>query len=310
MQAGLGRHWAEFVTLEDGHAGADADWRRLDKARLRLPGSDRSWTAHLHPLGRSAPGSAGFELALVADESLPPPDPSAQTDQQDRDTLGREVAPVLRPPVSRIIANAETIRSQLAGPLASEYTDYAADIASAGEHLLTLIDDLADLEAVENEGFSTAADSFDLAEVARRAAALLAVPAQQKAIAIDMPEGGEPVFALGESSRVLQILLNLLGNAIRYSPAQSRIRLSLDHAGDSTRAIVADQGAGLSKEEQARIFEKFERLGRKGDGGSGLGLYIARRLARAMGGDLLVESAQGQGARFILELPADPNAAI
>ncbi len=69
---------------------------------------------------------------------------------------------------------------------------------------------------------------------------------------------------------------------------------------------MADQGPGLSPEQQARVFEKFERLGRSGeDGGSGLGLYISRRLARAMGGELTVESALGQGARFILEVPAD-----
>ena len=70
------------------------------------------------------------------------------------------------------------------------------------------------------------------------------------------------------------------------------------------RIVVADQGEGLSAEQQARAFDKFERLGRKGDGGSGLGLYISRRLARAMDGDLTVESAPGQGARFILELPS------
>jgi signal transduction histidine kinase len=74
------------------------------------------------------------------------------------------------------------------------------------------------------------------------------------------------------------------------------------------RLVVADQGEGLSPEQQARAFEKFERLGRSGDGGSGLGLYISRRLARAMNGELSVESAPGQGARFTLDLPADESA--
>jgi signal transduction histidine kinase len=70
--------------------------------------------------------------------------------------------------------------------------------------------------------------------------------------------------------------------------------------------IVADQGPGLSPEQQQIVFRKFERLGRSGDGGSGLGLYISRQLALAMGGDLRIESAKGQGARFILEVPAEP----
>ncbi|MEJ2458719.1 MAG: ATP-binding protein, partial [Novosphingobium sp.] len=74
------------------------------------------------------------------------------------------------------------------------------------------------------------------------------------------------------------------------------------------RVIVADQGPGLSQEQQARVFEKYERLGRSGDGGTGLGLYISRSLARAMGGELTVESAPGQGARFMLDVPSDPDA--
>ena len=67
--------------------------------------------------------------------------------------------------------------------------------------------------------------------------------------------------------------------------------------------IVADQGKGIAQEDQARIFEKFERVDPREPGGSGLGLYIARRLARAMGGDITVDSAPGQGARFVFTLP-------
>jgi signal transduction histidine kinase len=100
----------------------------------------------------------------------------------------------------------------------------------------------------------------------------------------------------------------LLGNAIRYTPEGSQVWLRVERDGARAYVIVADQGEGLSEAQQAKAFEKFERLGRTGDGGTGLGLYISRRLARAMDGDLTVESAPGQGARFILELPADETA--
>jgi len=148
----------------------------------------------------------------------------------------------------------------------------------------------------------------DLSELARQAAGILNVRAQEKAIVIEAPHLSETLPAVAEYRRVLQVLLNLIGNAIRYSPEGSHIWIRLESAGDRARITVADQGPGLSSEQQGKIFEKFERLGRSGDGGSGLGLYISRSLARAMGGDLLVDSAPGQGARFILDVPADPDA--
>ena len=315
MRGGIGQPWTDFVDLPGNAHEQPLHWRLLDGAEVRLDGSARRWTASLIPLGRPEPGSAGFELHLASDQPPPeeaPPEvatPEEVAKPQRRSAfstaIGREIAPVLRQPIARIIANAETIRTQLAGPLAEEYSAYAADIATAGEHLLALIDDLADLEVVEDEQFSTAPDRVDLADLARRAAGILGVRAQEKGIAIDAPKPGESAPAVAEFRRVLQVLLNLLGNAIRYSPGESQIWLRVETAGDRARIIVADQGEGMTDAQQARIFEKFERLGRSGDGGSGLGLYISRRLARAMGGDLTVESAPGQGARFTLDLPAD-----
>ena len=94
---------------------------------------------------------------------------------------------MLRQPIARIIANAETIRTRLAGPLADEYSNYAADIAAAGQHLLALIEDLADLEVVEADDFATAPDRIDLADVARRAVGILGVRARERGIDLVAP---------------------------------------------------------------------------------------------------------------------------
>ena len=217
--------------------------------------------------------------------------------------FGTQLGPALRQPLGKIIANAETISSKLEGPLRGDYASYAKDIASAGRHLLDLVNDLSDLEAIERPEFSVAADDIDLVDLAHRAAGLLAVKAADHQIRIDLPKESEKLPARGEFRRSLQILVNLIGNAIRYSPDGSVIKLRVSSDEGFARISVTDQGDGIAPEDQDRIFEKFERLGRSGDGGSGLGLFISRRLAGAMGGSLAVVSAAGKGSTFTLALP-------
>ena len=217
--------------------------------------------------------------------------------------FGTQLGPALRQPLGKIIANAETISSKLEGPLRGDYASYAKDIASAGRHLLDLVNDLSDLEAIERPEFSVAADDIDLVDLAHRAAGLLAVKAADHQIRIDLPKESEKLPARGEFRRSLQILVNLIGNAIRYSPDGSVIKLRVSSEEGFSRISVTDQGDGIAPEDQDRIFEKFERLGRSGDGGSGLGLFISRRLAGAMGGSLAVVSAAGKGSTFTLALP-------
>ncbi|MEJ7925338.1 HAMP domain-containing sensor histidine kinase [Sphingobium sp. AN641] len=217
--------------------------------------------------------------------------------------FGRRLDRSLRRPLSRIIANADTISAQRDGPLRPDYAGYADDIAAAGRHLMALIDDLADLQAIDRPDFAVEVEEVDLADLARRAAGLLGVKALDRAIRIDPPGLDETLSAMGEFRRVLQILVNLIGNAVRYSPEGSQVWVTVGRDGALARVSVADQGSGIAADAQEKIFDKFERLGREEAGGSGLGLYISRRLARAMGGDIVVDSAPDQGARFTLFLP-------
>lgn len=304
MRALQGSSWTELVSFPDLAHRQPLHWRLLDGARCLIDGSDRNWTATLVPLGRPEPGSAGFDLLLVAETPLPAHQAPPAVPPTAAPSFGRQVTPVLRQPIARIIANAETIRSRLAGPLAVEYSNYASDIASAGQHLLSLIDDLSDLEVVEDEDFRPAPDRIDLADVARRAVGILGVRARERDMALEAPGVDQTVPAIGEFRRVLQVLLNLVGNAIAYAPTGSTVRVLAESAGGRARIAVIDEGPGIEPAALAKIFDKFERLGRGEDGGSGLGLYISRRLARAMGGDLVVASKPGEGTRFTLDLPA------
>ncbi|MES2338667.1 MAG: HAMP domain-containing sensor histidine kinase [Pseudomonadota bacterium] len=217
--------------------------------------------------------------------------------------FGQRLDRSLRRPLERIIANANSMSAGVEGPLADSYTGYADDIATAGRHLLGLVDDLVDLEAVERPDFRIDPEPVDLADVTRRAAGLLAVRASEGQVRIDRPAADESLPATGDFRRALQVLVNLIGNAIRYSPPGAMVWVRAERDGDTASVVVADQGKGIAIADQAMIFEKFGRVDPSEVGGSGLGLYISRRLARAMGGDITVESAPGQGARFVFTLP-------
>lgn len=262
--------------------------------RVRLSASPR-----IDAQGRFA-GFTGAVGALDPDPGEPTPAPAAAGFTGE---FGRRLDRALRSPLARIIANADSISAQIDGPLQADYAGYAGDIASAGRHLLSLVDDLADLSAVERDDFAVELEPVDLADLARRAAGLLAVRAAEKQVMIDRPALDAAMPVTGEFRRVLQILVNLIGNAVRYSPPGGAVWVALERDGALACAIVADQGKGIATGDHARIFEKFGRVDPTEPGGSGLGLYIARRLARAMGGDITVDSAPGEGARFVLTLP-------
>ncbi len=301
--ASLGRPFTHLFRLVEDAAGdlpvlaALAQRQGFAGQRATVRGLERplvmSAVARLDPAG----AFAGFAGTITADPVAP--DAASLTE-----AFSSRLDAVLRRPLGLIVANADSIHAQAEGPLRADYVDYAADIASAGRHLIGLIDDLADLQAIERPEFMIQPEPLDLADVARRAAGLLGVRAADAGVRIDRPAPDETLSASGEFRRALQVLVNLVGNAVRYSPQGGTVWVRVEREGGHAVVVVADQGKGIAAEDQARIFEKFERVDRSEPGGSGIGLYIARRLARAMGGDLVVDSAPGQGARFVFSLPA------
>ena len=184
---GSARPWTEFVELDGNAHEQPLHWRLLDGARLRLDGSARHWKAHLVPLGQPEPGSAGFELHLVADEPLEEPArrpraerPAADVQHRHRPRDRAGAAPADRADHRQCRDHPHPARRAAGRGIQQLRRRHRRP---PGEHLLALIDDLADLEVVEDEQFATAPDRIDLADVARRAAGILGVRAQERGIA-------------------------------------------------------------------------------------------------------------------------------
>ena len=202
---------------------------------------------------------------------------------------------VLRSPLDRIIQSAERIVERSEGPLRSDYASYGNDIAAAARHLLSVLSSMSEEPAPSQR-------SVDLAALAAEAVVMLDSSAQERRVRIDL-ETAVSLPARGEERAVIQILVNLIGNAIRYSPAGGTIKLSFIRSGGAASVAVVDEGPGVAESDGQRIFERFEQA-QPSEGGTGLGLAISRRLARAMGGDVTLDSAPDEGARFTLTLPA------
>jgi len=181
------------------------------------------------------------------------------------------------------------------GPLRSEYAAYASDISAAARHLLSVINSMSEEPA-------QAQRSIDLAALAGEAVVLLEPSAEARGVSIHV-DGEPPLPASGEERAVIQILVNLIGNAVRHSPSGATVTLRFAHLSGVASVTVSDEGPGIAIADQQRIFERFERAS-PDDGGTGLGLAISRRLARSMGGDIGIESTPGSGARFTLVLPS------
>ncbi|MEY3984929.1 MAG: hypothetical protein RLZ59_374 [Pseudomonadota bacterium] len=265
--------------------------------------------SHIVPVllsGRAIVGEDGRFLGISGRLQLvrtQPKAPSHPPILSDLDLLlAGQLEPALRGPIGRAIEHADHLALQAEGPLRQDYVRYAEDIAGAARHLLGLVDDLANLNAIEQPNFAIETEALDVADIARRAAGLLAVRRTDQGLSITWPDNA--LWVAGEFGRVLQILVNLLTNAIRYSPEGGQIRMEAVALADMAGIAVIDAGKGIAPEHHDRIFRKFERLDGNIGSGSGLGLYISRRLARAMGGDILLDSQPGQGARFTLLLKA------
>lgn len=202
---------------------------------------------------------------------------------------------VLRSPLDRIIESAERIVERSDGPLRSDYASYGTDIAAAARHLLSVLTSMRS-EPVEIH------HSIDLAVLSREAIVMLDSAATERGAIVSL-DRNQSLPAKGEERAVIQILVNLIGNAIRYSPPNGRIEVHFSRHGDMASVSVKDEGPGVATADHQRIFERFERAHPKEEG-TGLGLAISRRLALSMGGDVTLDSAPGEGARFTLLLPA------
>jgi PAS domain S-box-containing protein len=211
----------------------------------------------------------------------------------------------LRTPLNAVVGFSDLLTEEQYGPLNDRQKRYVNHIRAGGKHLLRLINDILDLSKIEAGRLQLAIESVTVNVSLAEAMDTLRPLADRKShtLSSDAPP---KLIARADATRFRQILINLLGNAIKFTPEGGKIEVAARQIGNCVRIEVRDSGPGIPEDEQKRIFDAFYRLGQsdKGTEGTGLGLAITRRLVELQGGELGIESRSGAGSCFYFTLPA------
>jgi PAS domain S-box-containing protein len=212
----------------------------------------------------------------------------------------------LRTPLNAIGGYAELIEMGLGGSVSDQQREYLARIRTSQQHLLRIINDLLNYSRIESGKLTYEQEQVPLAAVIDAVTTMVGPQATSKRITLEASPSGDDLVALADRLKVEQIVLNLLTNAVKFTPASGRVTIASGDSGEQVELTVTDTGPGVPADRLEDIFEPFVQLGRSlssGHEGAGLGLAISRDLARAMGGDVTIASKPGKGATFTLSLP-------
>ena len=210
----------------------------------------------------------------------------------------------LRTPLNAILGFAQILSSDRLPSTLEQKKEFAGHILKSGRHLLTLINEILDLAKVESGTVSLSLEPVGLDAILQECRDMIAPLASQRGIGMAFPDAC-PLNVLADRTRLKQILLNLLSNALKYNREQGQVAIECaPHAGGRVRISVRDTGVGLDAEQLALLFQPFNRLGQEGgtEEGSGIGLVVTKRLVELMDGNIGVSSAPGEGSIFWIEL--------
>ncbi len=208
----------------------------------------------------------------------------------------------LRTPLNAILGFGQLLERQDPRPTQQPHLHH---ILTAGRHLLELINEVLDISRIESERMHLSLEAVSVSVALEEAVDLIQPLANEHSINLFTPPADETdFFVMADQQRLKQVLLNLLNNGVKYTPAGGSVIVSCKRTGEKVRLSVHDTGVGIAADKLTRVFTPFDRLGAEQSGieGTGLGLALSRRLVQAMRGAVGVKSIEGQGSTFWLEL--------
>jgi signal transduction histidine kinase len=235
---------------------------------------------------------------------------AADLRQLDRlkETFLATVSHELRSPLTSVREAAHLLRDEIAGPLGPKQARLVGIIETSSERLLRLVNQILDLSRLKAGRLPMAWRPVDLVRVVERAVEELRPQATEAGVALAIEHAGQRFDLVGDEDKLVQVVVNLVANGIRFTPAGGRVTARVVDAGRELELVVEDTGAGIPPAALARLFEMYQQAHPE-RGGTGLGLAIVRGFVEAHGGHVSVESQEGKGSRFTVVLPRRGEAA-
>lgn len=235
----------------------------------------------------------------------------AEREARDKTLFFAGVSHELRTPLNAIIGFSDMMRSRLFGPLPSKYSEYADLIHDSGQYMLDLIGDVLDLSKVEAGKYTLVPDTFDMSDVVRSSAKMIQPSADSAEVMLelDLPLDDD-LLITADRKATRQILLNLMSNAVKFSPKGGKVKIRTEEQDGGLALTVTDEGPGMSPEDIARIGQPFNQGQSAKDvevRGSGLGLSLVKTLAELHNGHLKIDSKLGEGTKAKVFLPSLPS---
>ncbi|WP_280153318.1 PAS domain S-box protein [Piscinibacter sp. XHJ-5] len=292
--------------------------RSLER-RYRRGDGQVIWISYKAALVRDAAGAPAYFIAVVEDiterkrteAALLAAQAAERANAAKTEFLSR-MSHELRTPLNAVLGFSQLLQMDSGHPLNAEQKAKLQHIEDAGAHLLAMINDVLDLSRIESGGLTLAPETVSLSALVQESIALVATAARDASVELQVepppPDAPRGDRTRADHLRVRQVLVNLLSNAIKYNRRHGSVtvRWGATAEGDAVQLQVSDTGHGLTPEQQAHLFEPFNRLGaeRSRIEGTGIGLVVTQRLVQLMGGTILVDSQAGVGSRFTVTLPA------
>ena len=239
---------------------------------------------------------------VVANEEIAVAVTEAQRASEAKSAFLSRMSHELRTPLNAILGFSQVLE---VADLTPEDADSVQEIRKAGERLLGNVNEMLDLSRIESGRIELNMKTVDVGSVIQNSVAQLSPLARERSILIDTSQAMGEIFVLADTSRLEQILHNLLSNAIKYNKESGRISIVTGTSGERMRIAVSDTGKGIAPENMGKLFRPFERIesAYEGIGGTGIGLAMVKQLTEAMGGEVGVESTEGEGSTFWITFP-------